>query len=88
MVPGGKRDAYGARAVLEVGDVEMWRRVRADGSYASSNDPRILFGLGDRETNAYRARVVWPDGTEEAFPGLAPGRYHRLEQGGGEEINQ
>ena len=25
----------------------LWRRARADGSYASANDPRVLVGLGD-----------------------------------------
>ena len=25
----------------------LWRRVRADGSYCSANDPRVLCGLGE-----------------------------------------
>ncbi len=82
----GRRDAYGATAVLEAGEDRLWRRVRADGSYASSNDPRILYGLGERTADAYRVRVIWPDGREEAFDALAPGRYHRLSQGAGQEI--
>ena len=41
------RDALGARASLErEGLPTLHRRVRTDGSYVSSHDPRILFGLG------------------------------------------
>ena len=43
----------------------LWRRARADGSYASANDPRVLVGLGDAAT-APRVRVIWPDGRAEA----------------------
>src|SRR5262245_10748864 len=55
-----KRDMYGARVAVQRGDgVTLWRRARADGSYASANDPRVLAGLGD-STDAPRVRVVWP----------------------------
>ena len=37
----------------------LWRRARADGSYASANDPRVLVGLGDAAT-VRRVQVVWP----------------------------
>jgi hypothetical protein len=43
----GKRDAYGARVELKRKDLPtVWRRVRADSSYLSANDPRVLIGLG------------------------------------------
>ena len=45
----------------------LWRRARADGSYASANDPRVLVGLG-ASTDAPRVRVIWPDGRSEEFP--------------------
>jgi hypothetical protein len=77
------RDAYGARVSLRGGDVVLWRRVRADGSYASSNDPRVLFGLGAKPNDDYRVRVLWPDGGEEYFEDLPPGHYHTLRQGTG-----
>jgi len=75
----GVRDAYGARVVLE-GEQPLWRRSRADGSYASSNDPRVLFGLGDTTTDRVSVRVIWPDGKQEHFPDLAVARYHVLRQ--------
>jgi hypothetical protein len=80
----GRRDAYGARVALEA-DRPLWRRVRADGSYASSNDSRVLFGLGPKAPAELAVRVIWPNGVEERFAGLATGRYHQLRQGGGSE---
>jgi hypothetical protein len=81
---GAWRDALGARVEVKHGDAPpSVRRVRTDGSYASSQDPRVLVGLG-----AYRGAVdvvvTWPDGRRERFPALASGRYHVLPQGGGE----
>src|SRR5207249_6963322 len=41
------RDQVGARiAVVRASGPTLWRRARADGSYASANDPRVLVGLG------------------------------------------
>jgi hypothetical protein len=78
------RDAYGARAGLLRDEAPtLWRRVRADGSYASSSDPRILFGLGAKAGEGHDVRVLWPDGSDETFEALAPGRYHGLRQGTG-----
>ncbi|MCE2460543.1 MAG: CRTAC1 family protein [Pseudomonadales bacterium] len=53
------------------------RRVSTDGSYASANDPRVLFGLGENES-PQRARVRWPDGEVHAFGPLDADRYHIL----------
>src|SRR5262249_40735979 len=58
----GKRDAYGARVELKRKDAPaLWRRVRADGSYLSANDPRVLIGLGNAPT-IEKLIVHWPDG--------------------------
>jgi hypothetical protein len=58
------------------------RHVRADGSYASAQDPRILVGLGD-STPVSRVRVFWPDGPAEDFPGMSLNAYTTLVQGTG-----
>ena len=55
-------------------------RVSTDGSYASANDPRIVFGLGDNATPR-TVQVVWPSGVEEQFGPLAANRYHLLRKG-------
>jgi enediyne biosynthesis protein E4 len=77
----GKRDAHGARIEIErKGAPTLWRRVRADGSYLSANDPRLLVGLG-KASEVVRLTVLWPDGRTETFPAPALRRYTTLKQG-------
>jgi hypothetical protein len=80
----GKRDAYGTRLQVMSGESGgSWSRARADGSYASSNDPRVLIGLGDEAPAGIEVNIIWPDGEEETRKQLAPNRYHLLRQGEG-----
>ena len=73
--------AIGARVRLdEAGVPSPWRSVRTDGSYASAQDPRLLFGRG-RVAAQVAVVVVWPSGATERFGPLATGRYHMLRQG-------
>jgi len=77
------RDALGARAELILADGRrLWRRVRTDGSYASANDPRILFGLGP-EPKVQSLRVHWLGGRVEAWHGLSVDQYLVLREGEG-----
>jgi enediyne biosynthesis protein E4 len=79
----GKRDAYGARVeVARKGAPTLWRRVRADGSYLSANDPRIVIGLGNA-TQIDALIVHWPDGKGERFAVPALRQYSTLVQGTG-----
>jgi hypothetical protein len=78
----GKDNAcvVGARAVLDVGGEEpLTRFARGGGSYASSGDRRLVFGLGKAKPG--RLTVTWPDGSVQRFDDLAPGRYYRIVQG-------
>ncbi len=75
---GKARDAVGARVEVTRADGRtIWRRSRADGSYASANDPRVLVGLGD-SAQPPRVKVVWPDSTSEEFNRVAVDRYTTL----------
>jgi len=77
------RDMLGARVAIERGDgLTMWRRARADGSYASANDPRVLAGLG-QTTKPPRVRVLWPDGRAEEWADVPINRYTTLKEGSG-----
>ncbi len=77
------RDMLGARvAISRTGRPVLWRRARADGSYASANDPRVLVGLG-ASTVLGRVRVVWPDGRAEEWSDVGIDRYTTLEEGSG-----
>lgn len=79
----GKRDAYGAKVEIKrPGLPVLWRRVRADGSYLSANDPRILVGLGE-VTRIDSLTVHWPDGKHESFAIPPPRQYTTLVQGAG-----
>ena len=81
------RDALGAWVgVFREGGPTLWRRVRTDGSYASSNDPRILVGLGD-SAQVIRVRAHWPSGLVEEWTGIGTGRYATLSEGTGEKRN-
>ena len=80
----GRRDMPGARVGVFRGDgPPLWRRARADGSYASANDPRVLVGLGQAAA-VRRVRVVWPSGREEDWTDLPVDRWLTLEEGAGE----
>ena len=80
----GPRDMLGARVGVFRGDgPPLWRRARADGSYASASDPRVLVGLG-RAAVVRRVRVVWPSGREEDWTDLPVDRWLTLEEGTGE----
>ncbi len=83
LVAGG-RDALGARAGLFRDGGAVWRRAGAGGSYASSSDPRLLFGLGNGGAIS-RVVVEWPDGSSEEWDAGAVtlGAYATLEQGTG-----
>ena len=76
-----KRDMVGARVeVRRAAGPSLWRRARADGSYASANDPRVLVGLG-ASADAPRVHVVWPDGRSEEWSSVPIDRYTTLTQG-------
>ncbi len=83
-----KRDALGARARLERTDgLVLWRRAGSQSSYASSSDPRLLFGLGG-STAPVTVTVEWTGGQRETFARLSPGAYYLLRQGQGSEVEQ
>lgn len=81
--PNAPRDMLGARvAVLRRDGSPLWRRARADGSYASANDPRVVVGLG-ASAEAPRVRVIWPSGRVEEWPELPIDRWTTLQEGSG-----
>ncbi len=77
----GKDNAcvVGARAVLEVDGQRLTRFVKGGGSYASSGDRRLVFGLGKAKPG--RLTVTWPDRSEQRFDGLSADCYYRIVQG-------
>jgi len=77
------RDMLGARVrIIRQDGSSLWRRARADGSYASANDPRVLIGLGEA-TEAPTVRVRWPNGDVEEWSAVAIDRWTTLKEGQG-----
>ena len=82
LVGAGGRDQVGARAGVTTAGTVRSRRARADGSFASANDPRVHVGLG---ASAAPSDVVvdWPDGRRETFAAVPADRYTTLTEGTG-----
>ena len=77
-------DSLGARvAITPASGHTRWRRARADGSYASANDPRVLVGLGT-QSDPVRVRILWPGGRVEQWRDVPVDRYTTLREGSGE----
>ncbi len=76
------RDAVGARLTLEVGGRRLVRAVKGGGSYLSSGDRRVVFGLGP-DSRFDRLTVRWPSGRTQTWDGtaLAADRYWTLVEG-------
>jgi hypothetical protein len=70
----GLKVPIGARMeIVRKNSPTLWRRARADGSYASANDPRVLVGLGD-STEPPTIRMYSPGRVTE-LPNVAIDRY-------------
>ena len=60
------RDGIGARVRVRAGGRDLVREVKTSGSFASSSDPRIHFGLG-AAGRIESLEVKWPSGAKQAF---------------------
>jgi enediyne biosynthesis protein E4 len=69
--PKSPRDAIGAKVFLTAGGVRQRGDVISGGSYGSSSDQRIHFGLG-KATSVDSLEIHWPSGAVEkiASPGI------------------
>ena len=61
---GANRDAVGARLLAEIGSQQLLRTIDGGGSYLSSSDPQVHFGLGNA-TRIDRLEIRWPSGKVE-----------------------
>ena len=84
LVGSGKspRDATCATIYLQANGMRQRRDVLSSGSYISSNDRRMHFGLGDA-TDPGTAEIHWPDGTKENVKIPAADRIYTIEEGKG-----
>lgn len=82
---GGKgepRDATGASIFLTAGGITQRGDALSGGSFASSNDPRVHFGLG-QATRIDKVELSWPGGRKENLEVPSPDCIYTIEQGRG-----
>jgi enediyne biosynthesis protein E4 len=84
LVGGAKspRDAVGATVYLTAGGIRQRGDVISGGSYASSNDFRVHFGLGS-STKIENAEIRWPSGAVEHVILPSVDCFYRIEEGKG-----
>ena len=75
-------DATCATVYLKANGMRMRQDVLASGSYISSNDRRLHFGLGDA-TDAGIAEIHWPSGAKETVKIPAEDRIYTITEGQG-----
>lgn len=80
--PKGPRDAIGAKVFLTVGGVRQRGDVFSGGSYGSSSDPRVHFGLGSA-TKIDKLQIYWPGGPKEEVSVPLVDRIITIEEGQG-----
>ena len=76
------RDAVGATVYLAAAGIRQRGDVLSGGSYLSSNDMRVHFGLGDA-ADAGTAEIHWPSGAKEVVKLPAPDRIYTITEGQG-----
>jgi enediyne biosynthesis protein E4 len=80
--PKSPRDATCATVYLMADGMRMRQDVLASGSYISSNDRRLHFGLGDA-ADAGTAEIHWPSGVKEMVKLPAADRIYTITEGKG-----
>ena len=72
--------AIGARVIVTTADAAQVDEVRGGGSYLSSNDTRLHFGLG-KSTSIRNLEVRWPSGSIQSFHDLACDALYEVTEG-------
>jgi len=80
--PKSPRDAVGATVYLTAGGVRQRGDVLSGGSYLSSNDLRIHFGLGET-TKIDSVEIHWPSGKKETVKPPMADRIYTITEGKG-----
>jgi len=78
--PKSPRDAIGAKVFLTSGGVRQRADILSGGSYGSSSDQRLHFGLG-QVTRVDKIEIYWPSGTKQVFAVSSVDRIITVEEG-------
>src|SRR5256886_2130180 len=74
--------AIGAPVTVKEGELVQFSEVRAGGSYLSSNDPRLHFGLG-AEATMTEVEIRWPSGKIEVLNNIPADFIYTIIEGEG-----
>jgi len=80
--PKSPRDAIGAKVFITTWSIRQRADVFSGGSYASSSDQRLHFGLGSA-SKVDKVEILWPDGTQEEIKVLPIDRIVTVVEGKG-----
>lgn len=78
----GPRDAVGSTVYVTAGGIKQRQDLLSGGSYGSTNDPRLHFGLGEASSPT-DIEVHWPGGKVEHFTAPGVDRIVTLAEGSG-----
>jgi hypothetical protein len=73
------RDAIGAEVKLVTAKGSQWAIVTTAGSYLSSSDKRVHFGLGS-ESVAQNIEIRWPSGIRQTLKGIRSDQILKIEE--------
>ncbi|MGB6877452.1 MAG: CRTAC1 family protein [Candidatus Acidiferrales bacterium] len=76
------RDGVGARIKLVAGDLVLYDQKKGGMSYQSAQDPRLHFGLGDRQV-VDSVQIIWPSGSATALQNLKADQVITIKEGQG-----
>jgi hypothetical protein len=76
------RSAIGARVTVETGGMMQLDEVRGGGSYLSSNDQRLHFGLGG-DSVLKKVTIAWPSGLVEKLKNVPGDAIYAIVEGRG-----
>lgn len=74
------RDGYGAVITVTSAGRQLSALCHADGSYLSSSDKRVHFGLGDNDAPV-SIKIRWPSGLSQSFTSLGVDHEYRITEG-------
>jgi hypothetical protein len=80
--PKSPRDAVGSKVYLSANGMRQRGDVMSGGSFESSNDFRLHFGLCEA-TSVDKVDIQWPDGAKETYKLPGVDRYYAIEEGKG-----
>tara|TARA_B100000131_G_C18112795_1_gene610219 strand:+ start:204 stop:1880 length:1677 start_codon:yes stop_codon:yes gene_type:complete len=74
------RQAIGSKVKVISGTLEQVSWVNPSGSYLSSNDNRLIFGIDDYDI-VDTIEIHWPGFDKQSFKSIKPNRYYKIIQG-------